>query len=141
IVDVCDHPGVGNPVAGSLSRGFEDNHVRGDGSSWSVAADWHANSGMTHSLWAVAESANCEPGLRAQFKGNTFFEPIIECLLGDSTGNTISETRHVVRRAKDYMIEEGRLWKVADKYSTRTIAIRVHKFAPGVQYGAQNSPE
>jgi hypothetical protein len=74
---------------------------------------------MTHSLWAVAESANCEPGLRAQFKGNTFFEPIIECLLGDSTGNTISETWHVVRRAKDYMIEEGRLWKVADKYSTR----------------------
>ncbi|KAJ7451526.1 hypothetical protein B0H11DRAFT_1742790, partial [Mycena galericulata] len=120
IVDVCHRPGVENPVADGLSRGFREERELGDGSSWSVAADWHANSGMTNSLWAVADSAARETELRARFKGDTFFEPILGCLLGDSTGNTISETRHALRRAKDYMIEDGRLWKVADEYSTRT---------------------
>ncbi|KAJ7797965.1 hypothetical protein B0H13DRAFT_1674223, partial [Mycena leptocephala] len=58
--------------------------------------------------------------LCARFKGDSFFEPIIGCLLGDNTGNSIAETRHIVRCVKDYMVDEGHLRKVADKYSTRT---------------------
>ncbi|KAJ7278710.1 hypothetical protein C8J57DRAFT_1059325, partial [Mycena rebaudengoi] len=120
IVDVCHRPGVDNPVADGLSRGFTEERRPGDGSSWSVAADWHATSGMTNSLWAVADSLAREPELRDRFRGDAFFEPILGCLLGDHTGSTIAETRHILRRAKDYMITEGRLWKVADKYSTWT---------------------
>ena len=37
-----------------ISRGFEDERIKGDGSEWSVEADWHARSGMTNGLWAVA---------------------------------------------------------------------------------------
>ncbi|KAJ7135069.1 hypothetical protein C8R43DRAFT_894472 [Mycena crocata] len=120
IVDVCHRPGIENPVADGLSRGFSEERVPGDGSSWSVAADWHANSGMSNSLWAVTGSSIREPELRERFKGDAFFEPILGCLLRDSTGNSIAETRHTVRRAKDYMVNDGCLWKVADKYSTRT---------------------
>ncbi|KAJ7479603.1 hypothetical protein FB451DRAFT_1031668, partial [Mycena latifolia] len=120
IVDVCHRLGIENPVADGLSRGFEEARVQGDGSSWSVAADWHATSGMTNSLWAVADSSARGADLRERFKGDAFFEPIVECLLGDSTGNTIAETRHTIRRSKDYMVDDDRLWKVADKYSTRT---------------------
>ncbi|KAJ6485492.1 hypothetical protein DFH09DRAFT_948996, partial [Mycena vulgaris] len=123
IVDVCHRPGIENPVADGLSRGFTEARVQGDGSSWSVAADWHASSGLTNSLWAVAESSARQLDLRERFKGDTFFEPIIGCLLGDSTGSTIGETRHAIRRAKDYMIDEGRLWKVGDRYSTRTARV------------------
>ena len=54
IVDVGHHPGIENPVADGISRGFRDERIKGDGSEWSVEADWHERSGMTNGLWAVA---------------------------------------------------------------------------------------
>ena len=58
--------------------------------------------------------------MRARFEGDSFFEPIIDALLGNPRGGSIKETRHAMRRAKEYVIDKGRLWKVGDKHSTRT---------------------
>ncbi|KII83194.1 hypothetical protein PLICRDRAFT_77469, partial [Plicaturopsis crispa FD-325 SS-3] len=97
----------------------------GDGGGWSVAADWHATSGMTNSLWHLVETtaavaaATREPNLRERFHGDEYFIPIIDQLLGSRTGSTIKARRHVYKRAQEYMIEDGRLWKVGDKQSRR----------------------
>lgn len=52
--------------------------------------------------------------------GDSFFKLIIDPLLGNLRGGSIKETRHAMRRAKEYVIDEGHLWKVRDKHSTRT---------------------
>ena len=54
IVDVGHCQGIENPVADGISRGFGDERIKGDGSEWSVEADWHVRSRMTNGLWAVA---------------------------------------------------------------------------------------
>ena len=109
IVDVGHRPGVGNPVADGISRGFGEERTDRDGSSWSVEADWHARSGLTNSLWMVVGRQNNEETeeLRTRFEGDDFFEPIVEALLGKPRGNSIKETRHAMRRAREFMIEGG----------------------------------
>lgn len=111
-----------NPVADGISRGFGEEHREKDGSRWSVEADWHSRSGLTNSLWMIAgrQEDEATEELRARFEGDVFFEPIVETLLGKPRGSSIKETRHAMKRAREFMIDEGRLWKVGDKMLTRT---------------------
>ena len=87
-----------------------------------MEADWHVRSGLMNSLWMVVGRQDDKEmeELRMRFKGDNFFEPIVEALLGKPRGNSIKETRHAMGRAREFMIEGGRLWKVGDKMSTRT---------------------
>ena len=122
IVDVGHRLGIENPVADGISRGFGEEQTDRDGLRWSVEADWHARSGLTNSLWMVAGRQYNEEmdELKTRLEGDDFFEPIVEVLLGKLRGDSIKETRHAMRRAWEFMIEGGQLWKVGDKMLTRT---------------------
>lgn len=77
---------------------------------------------MTNGLWAVAggQRDTDTEELRVRFEGDSFFELIIDTLLGNLRGGLIKEMRHAMGRAKEYVTNEGHLWKVGDKHSART---------------------
>ena len=67
------------------------------------------SSDLMNSLWIVVGRQDDKEmeELRMRFKGDNFFEPIVEALLGKPRGNSIKETRHAMRRAQEFMIEGG----------------------------------
>ena len=48
---------------------------------------------------------------------NIFFQPIVRHLLGLSAGDTPAEKHRATQRSTDFMIAEGKLWKVSTKAS------------------------
>ncbi|KZP10862.1 hypothetical protein FIBSPDRAFT_675379, partial [Athelia psychrophila] len=127
IIDIRHRPGVDNPVADGLSRLWQNRkRTATDGSSWSVLPDWEARSGVRNDILSVnADSAAHEapPALNSElqerFRGDSFFEPITRHLLGLDAGTSISERRRAMHRAKGFLIERGKLWRLTSKSSDR----------------------
>ena len=65
---------------------------------------------------AILDSPNLtEHPLLTTFKGDIFFTPILNHLLGKSTGNSIAERRKAMHRAEGFMLEGKKLWHVSSK--------------------------
>lgn len=122
IIDIRHRPGIENPVADGLSRRWNNTkRTDDDGSSWSVLADWEANTGIANNILSISPSHEVRQRdsteLEDRFRGDIFFEPIIKHLLGLTAGASISERRRAMHRAQGFMIADGKLWKVAAKAS------------------------
>ncbi|KAJ6460268.1 hypothetical protein C8R45DRAFT_842859, partial [Mycena sanguinolenta] len=119
IIDIRHRPGVENPVADGLSRMWtQRKRTDSDGSGWSVLADWDASTGITRDVFAVTPSSMSHP-LQVRFADDIFFAPIVEYLLGNAVGSTLQERKKLSHRAHGFMIEDGKLWRVADKAARR----------------------
>ncbi|CAK5266801.1 unnamed protein product [Mycena citricolor] len=115
ITDIRHRPGVENPVADALSRKWASRcQTENDGSSWSVLADWESARGVTRDIFALAEAQTVSHPLQAQFADDLFFAPVVDILLGQTVGNSITERRRLVHRAEGFMIDDGKLWRVAE---------------------------
>jgi hypothetical protein len=57
--------------------------------------------------------------LQTRFADDIFFTPIVEYLLGHPAGASISDRKKAAHRANSFMIEDGKLWRVADKAARR----------------------
>ncbi|KAJ6536312.1 hypothetical protein B0H19DRAFT_857304, partial [Mycena capillaripes] len=120
IIDIRHRPGVENPVADGLSRMWSARkRMSTDGSDWSVLADWEARKGITRDIFTVSDSNTMSHPLQIQFADDIFFAPIVEYLLGHTAGTTISERKKAAHRAAGFMIDEGKLWCVADSAARR----------------------
>ncbi|KAJ7107737.1 hypothetical protein C8R44DRAFT_534189, partial [Mycena epipterygia] len=86
-----------------------------DGSDWSVLADWEATKGIVRDMLVVSETADrIRHPLQIQFADDIFFSPIVEHLLGHTAGVTLQDRRRAAHRLAGFMIEDGKLWRVAD---------------------------
>src|SRR6202044_3829613 len=105
IVDIQHRPGIQNPVADGLSRMWQNRErSQTDGSTWSVLPDWEASKGIQNDVMAILDSPNpTEHPLLTTFKGDIFFTPMLNHLLGKSTGNSIAEWRKAMHRAEGFM--------------------------------------
>jgi hypothetical protein len=87
-----------------------------NGSNWSVLADWETTQGIRNDVLLVDQSP--PPGdtpslpyeLEDRFKGDVFFEPVVQHLLGRNAGSNISERRRAMHQAQGFMIDNGKLW-------------------------------
>ncbi|KAG2738033.1 hypothetical protein P692DRAFT_201731996, partial [Suillus brevipes Sb2] len=96
--------------------------AEGDGSAWSVSEDWESAHGLVNDLLLVQLTDSMVSDLRERFAQEPLFLEVIEALQ-DLDGDKPERERHRARhRALGYMIDEGRLWKIADGKSTRARA-------------------
>ncbi|KIM80641.1 hypothetical protein PILCRDRAFT_9457 [Piloderma croceum F 1598] len=52
-----------------------------------------------------------EHPLVTTFKGDIFFAPVVNHLLGKTTGDSIAERRKAMHRAEGFMVEDNKLWR------------------------------
>jgi transposase InsO family protein len=121
ITDVRHVPGRLNVVADGLSRANEgSNNEEGDGSEWTVSEDWETNVGLTHDIFYTTDASTPDiANLRERFKNETIFAEVIDAILELDQGTNLRQKRRARHRASEYIIEGGKLWRVAGGHSTR----------------------
>ena len=131
IVDVRHVPGRINVVADGLSRAAEGTpREEGDGSEWTVSEDWEATAGLTHDLFHVADAGSEEmTALRERFRDVPMLLEVVEALLELDQGTSLRKRKRARHQASEYMIDEGKLWRVAGGHRTRGRA-RVECISP-----------
>ncbi|KZP20049.1 hypothetical protein FIBSPDRAFT_710346, partial [Athelia psychrophila] len=141
IIDVRHRPGIENPVADGLSRMWQGKkRTATDGSTWSVLADWEAIKGIRNNILSVspAQEEPTQPTANVQleerFRGDVFFEPMVRHLLGSNTGSTVSERRCAMHRAQGFIVDQGKLWKVASRPTERVSRRECIPRAEGFQF-------
>jgi hypothetical protein len=122
-------PGAVNFVGDALSRKYTNvARTADDGSTWSVECDWFAGSGLIFDLYTVADAGEVL-ALKARFAGVPVFRQAIEALETIAKGENESAVRRAKHRAREYMVEGGKLWHVGGGRSWRARA-RVECLTP-----------
>ena len=114
IVVIWHQPGVTNKVADGLSWKWSDhNRQCHDGEDWSIDPGWEASKGIMNDVFALGVQQ--EVGLHTCFVKNSYFSEVVEWLEGGQLATTSDNTsqRRARRRAADFLIEDGKLWRVA----------------------------
>ena len=121
IIGVRHVPGHLNVVADGLSQASEGlEHKEEDGSSWTVSEDWEANTGLTHDIFQLTDASTPELAeLRERFKNEPIFAEVIDAILELDQGTSLQLRKRARHRASEYLIEDGKLWRVAGGHSTR----------------------
>jgi RNase H-like domain found in reverse transcriptase/Reverse transcriptase (RNA-dependent DNA polymerase) len=121
IIDVRHIPGRVNLVGDALSRKDEElPRIPADGSEWSVTPDWEDSRGLVHDLFTVSEpSSDLHKTLRDRFQNENIFIEIIDALLGVPNDASERDRRRAAHRAKDFFIDEDRLWKLGSAIPAR----------------------
>ena len=121
ITDIRHVPGKLNVVADGLSRANEGTENEGgDGSEWTVSEDWESAAGLTHDVFNITETTSPEIAeLRERFKDEPIFAEVIDAILELDQGTNLRIKKRAKHRASEYMIEDGKLWRVAGGHSTR----------------------
>ena len=121
ITDVRHVPGRLNVVADGLSRASEGaEHEEEDGSEWTVSEDWETNMGLTHDIFHASEACTTEmTKLKECFKNEPIFSEVVDALLELDQGNSLKQRKRARHRASEYMIEDGKLWRIAGGHMAR----------------------
>ena len=122
IIDIRHRPGIENPVADGLSRMWHNQkRTTTDGSHWSVLPDWEAAKGIKNDVMSAIDAMlyMLEHPLETMFRDDVFFTPIVRHLLGKSAGDSMSERRRAMHRAKGFMVDNGKLWRVSTRPQDR----------------------
>jgi transposase InsO family protein len=124
ITDVRHRPGTSNTAADALSRRMSGHpRMDGDGSAWSVNEDWESAHGLVNDLFSIQTTESTleslVPDLHNHFKEEPLFLDIIDALLNLNSNKPEQERRRAQHHALGYMIEDGRLWHIADGKNTR----------------------
>jgi hypothetical protein len=79
---------------------------------WTVNPDWEAATGLTHDIFQVSTSEQ-ENLLRERFKDEPIFLEVVEAILELDQGKSIQNCKKARHRASQYLIEDGKLWRVS----------------------------
>jgi transposase InsO family protein len=124
ITDIRHVPGRLNVVADGLSRASEGTeNEQEDGSEWTVSEDWETNVGLTHDIFHTTDASTpAVAKLRERFKNEPIFAEVIDAILELDQGVSLRQRKRARHRASEYMIEDGKLWRIAGGHSTRARA-------------------
>ncbi|KAG2056674.1 hypothetical protein BDR06DRAFT_836731, partial [Suillus hirtellus] len=98
-----------------------------DGSKWTVNEDWEVASGIVQDLFSVETSShisNTETptniiSLQHKFTKEPLFLDVIEALYNLDSSKPVKTKRGAQHHAKQYFIENDKLWMVVNDSSTR----------------------
>lgn len=112
ITEVRHVPGKLNVVADGISRAGEGREKReGDGSEWTVDPGWEATGEVINDIWQL-ETTLCN-SLQDRFKQEPLFLEVIAAIQEtEQEGIEDRVKRRAQHRAKQYFIEEGKLWRI-----------------------------
>lgn len=121
ITDIWHIPGRLNVVADGLSQANEGTkNEEGDGSDWMVSEDWEANMGLTHDIFHLMAARMPEMAqLREHFNNEPIFAEVIDAILETDQETNLQQKRCARHRASEYLIEDGKLWRIGGGHSTR----------------------
>lgn len=121
IIDVRHVPGRINVVANGLSRANEGLPNEGnDSSQWTVSEDWETTTGLTHDIFLLTNPELPEVAhLRERFKDEPIFLEVVEALFELDQGKSIKIWKRAQHRASEYLIDDGKLWRVARGHHNR----------------------
>ncbi|KAG2742123.1 hypothetical protein P692DRAFT_201725632, partial [Suillus brevipes Sb2] len=120
IVDIRHVPGKLNVVADGLSRKWENTPpAPGDGSEWTVSEDWEARIGITNDIMHITSTNESVETLSTRFTNEPIFREVIEAIHNQDQDKDIRLKRRARHRAEQYIIEDGKLWKLQGGTSAR----------------------
>lgn len=120
IVDVRHVPGKTNVVADGLSRAAEGQvYEAGDGSEWTVDEGWEAAKGLVYDLWVVAVVPDEVKRLRERLARVPMFLEAVDALEELRTGETERGRKRAKHRAENYVLDDGKLWRLDKGNTTR----------------------
>lgn len=124
VTDICHVPGRLNVVADGLSRASKGTEKeQEDGSEWMVLEDWETNVSLTHDIFHMTDASTpAVAKLRERFKNESIFAEVIDAILELDQGVSLRQRKRARHRASEYMIEDGKLWRIAGGHSTRARA-------------------
>ena len=82
-----------------------------------------ATAGLTHDLFHVANADSEEmSALRDRFQDVPMLLEVIDALLELDQGTSLRKRKRARHRPSEYMIDEGKLWRIAGGHRTRACA-------------------
>jgi hypothetical protein len=117
IVDVRHRPGRLNVVADGLSRKFVNTPTeQGDGHEWTVSEDWEACTHLANDILIISTTPPdpIHTALRTRFANEKVFLEVIDSMLELDHGSSLRIRKRARHKAKDYMIKDGKLWRIGD---------------------------
>lgn len=112
-------PGAANYVGDALSREYTNIEcTAADRSEWTVECDWFVNSRLIFNLYTVTAMSDV-PCLKEQFADVPVFLQAINALEVIQKGGDEKGVYWAKHKAREYMIEGGRLWHVSNGKSRR----------------------
>ena len=117
IVDIHHRPGRLNVVADGLSRKFVNAPKDlGDGHEWTVSEDWEARTRLVNNILVIHTNhpESTYNTLRTRFVDKKVFIEVIDSMLELDHGKSLQVQKRAKHKAKGYMIQDGKLWRVGD---------------------------
>lgn len=120
IVAVRHIPGKLNVVADGLSRQWDTaDRTQEDGTQWSVDPDPKALSGLVNDMFTVDSIDENYQKLRERFTNEPVFLEVIDAILNIDTRANPRDRSKARHRASQYIVENGRLWRIYGRNSIR----------------------
>ncbi len=123
IIDIRHILGKTNVVADGLSRQRDGVPRTGtDGSEWTVCEDWEANADIINNVFQVNNEhpiENLADTLLQRFKDEPVFTEVVQALLDLGNNTTEREKSRARHWSEQYLIENGRLWRLQGGTATR----------------------
>ncbi|TFK21582.1 hypothetical protein FA15DRAFT_556063, partial [Coprinopsis marcescibilis] len=101
----------------------------GDGHEWTVSEDWEARTGLAHGIFQVTtspvDSSTVDPtyaSLRSRFHNEKVFVDVVDAIYELDQGKSLRDRNRARHKAHEYMIEEGKLWRVGSGNTSRAKA-------------------
>ncbi|KAH7918394.1 hypothetical protein BV22DRAFT_979774, partial [Leucogyrophana mollusca] len=102
-------------VADGLSRQWEGvprNQGTLDGSEWTVSEDWETRTGLINDVLHVGIEGDTARNLKERFVKEPLFLEVVDALLNMDQERSIRERARARHRASQYMVEDGKLWRL-----------------------------
>jgi transposase InsO family protein len=116
-------PGKINMVADGLSRQWEGQPPsEEDGSEWTVNPDRDEQVGLINDILLTLDKTAQDQvdALRDRLKDEHLFVEVIDAIRNQDSAETVHNHKHARHRASQYVLEDGKLWKLHGGKSTRT---------------------
>ncbi|EJD40530.1 hypothetical protein AURDEDRAFT_69931, partial [Auricularia subglabra TFB-10046 SS5] len=138
IVDVRHRPGVDNQADG-LSRKWASHDDRTvDGGGENVVADWEEKATVPD-VFSLAVERDEHEQLRERFADDPYFCDVVDWLTALKVDPALSErqARRARLRAREFIVQDGKLWRVGGKHAHRAPKVECVPAAEGRKLAAE----